>query len=177
MATSLLRTPKVLLARIEESDLPEAQQVFDRAIAYHRRMTGAAAPSDAAQRCYSRPAPKPKKGIRTFKYLLGILPTPKPGADVGDIIGVVDCFVGYPQYDIATMATFIMSPDRRREGLSAAAIAAIVTWMKRDHPAVRWLDASITDDNLPATKFLMHCGFARTNSWYPVDVQASYDSR
>ncbi|OIP32968.1 MAG: hypothetical protein AUK47_19800 [Deltaproteobacteria bacterium CG2_30_63_29] len=170
MAIALYSSDRVVLASIEASDLPEVQRVFDESPTFHRLVSGKVAPRDIAQRCFEKQPPAPRSAHKIFKRFLSLLPPPVPGEDHSEIIGVIDMYVGYPRYDIATIATLVLRERWQRKGLGSAAAALLTTYMKKEHPAVGWLDLAITDDNHAAAKFLIRSGFQRTDSWQPITV-------
>lgn len=170
MAIALYSSDRVVLASIEPPDLPEVQRVFDESPIFHRLVSGKVAPKDIAQRCFDKKPPDPRHGHKIFKRFFSLLTPPVPGEDHSEIIGVIDMYVGYPRYDIATIATLILREKWQRKGLGSAAASLLVTYMKKEHPAVIWLDLAITDDNHAAAKFLIRSGFHRTDTWQPITV-------
>lgn len=160
MAIELISSPRVLLAEIEEEDIAEAQTVLDGAQRYHRLVHGRDANPDAAQRLFKHKPEPAQKGVRVWKRFVGIFP---PNSTA--MVGVVDLIIGHPRYNLSTLATLVLRESYQRRGLGTATLEALTAWMKKNHPAVDWLDASITDDNLAATRFLLKNGFQRTNDW------------
>lgn len=167
MATHVIDTGSIILARLEPADLAEAQQVFEQNVRYHRFLGRGVDPA-AARKCFDKEPPKPVKGVKVFKRFLGVFPSPDEDVRNIEMIGVADIYVGYPGYQIATISTFMLRESWQHKGLGTQTIDAIVKWLARNHPAVEWLDASITDNNIPATKFLLKSGFDRTDSWHEV---------
>jgi len=160
VAAIVLRDPSLNLVRIEEGDLAEAQGVFSQSAAYHRLMLGKAADPDMARRCFQHPAPRLPQG-RVFKHFLAIA---APNA-ASEFWGIVDLYVGFPKYSIATIATWLIRENKQRQGVGSAALQAVEAFLRREHPAVSWLDVTLSDDNLPGLKFALRNGFSRTSSW------------
>lgn len=159
------------LRQLQTRDLVAAQEVFDATPSYHRMVMGHGATEDLARRCFEQEPPKPKKGIRVYKRMLGVERSRAPGdGRTPELVGVIDLYVGYPAYHIATMALMLIRESLQRQGYGSATLDALRAWLRRHHPAVEWLDCSITDDNLAATRFLLRAGFERTNSWHEVEV-------
>lgn len=162
---------ELTLRLLQASDLAAAQEVFDATPSYHRMMLGQVAPADIARRCFEQQPPAPKKGIRVFKRLLGIERRRAVGDERGpELIGLMDLYVGYPGYQIATLALFVLRESLQRRGYGTAALGELRAWLRSHHPAIEWLDCSVTDDNLAGTRFLIKSGFERTNSWHEVEV-------
>jgi len=167
MAISVIDTGRIILARLDEEDLEEAQAIFDDNRRYHHTVGRTVAP-DVARRAFERAPPKPVKGVKVFKRMLGIFPPLEEDAQKADMIGLIDIYIGYPGYQIATIATFLIRESLQHKGFGTAAMNALTTWLRREHPAVEWIDASVTDNNVAATKFLLKAGFTRTDSWHDV---------
>lgn len=165
MAIALTHNDRILLADLEAEDIPEAQRVFDESPHFHRLLHGRVADPDMATRCFHHTPPTPRHGLRVWKHFIGIFP---PQSD--DVIGLIDIFVGFPRYDVATIATFVLRESFQRRGFGAAALDALIAWLRRRHPALLRLDITITDDNIPATRFLLSHGFERTDLWDRIDV-------
>lgn len=166
MAIQLTSNARVLLADLEEEDLAEAQDVLNHAQRYHRMVHGRDAPADAARRIFDRKHSAPQPGIRVWKRYLGIFPA---GSDA--MVGVLDLFIGYPRYNVSSLATMVLREAYQRRGLGTATLELMTDWIRKHHPAVEWLDVSITDDNLQATRFLMKFGFQRTNDWEKFELE------
>lgn len=166
MAILLHRTPDITLATLEDIDIPEAQRVFDDAPTYHRHVLGKTADPQMAHRCFHKKPPAPRHGLRVWKYMMGVF-TPDASAQM---VGVIDLFVGFPRYDVATLATFILRENQQRRGWGGKATDALALWIRTAHPATQWFDITITDDNLPATRFLLGHGFQRTDTWDKIEI-------
>jgi GNAT superfamily N-acetyltransferase len=166
MAERLYRTDGVTLAKLEASDVEAAQRVLNDAPAYHRLVLGKVADPQMAKRCFEMKPPAPRHGLKVWKYMVGIY-----GPDEAQLLGLMDVFVGFPRYDVATLATFVLKEGQQRRGWGGKAIDALATWMKGAHPATLWIDVTITDDNIPATHFLLGHGFERTDTWDKVELE------
>lgn len=165
MAIALIETEDIVLAEIESRDITEAQGVFDQTPRFHRLLHGKPADPDMARRCFEKKPPKPRHGLRVWKHFLGVFPV---GSE--EMIGAIDLFVGYPSYDIATIATFLLRESHQRKGHGSAAMKAMVQWLRKRHPAVLCADITLTDDNIPATRFLLSQHFQRTNDWDRIEI-------
>ena len=171
MALLLHQSPGLSLLQLATEDLPKAQKVFEQTPSYHLSVMGRPAPGDIAERCLEAQAPPPFSGGRTFKYMIGVARTP----DDPSFVGVIDLFVGTPRFDIATIATFLISENLQRQHFGSQAMHALQAWLRGAHPVLRWLDLTVIDDNIAALRFLRTLQFERAD--YPQQIEINGKQR
>ncbi len=145
------------LVRVEAQHIDQVQAIFDGNKHYHERLLHT--PSKGlARACYDIEVPKLQ--TKVYRYLLLAV-----DAQSQNNVAVIDLFVGYPHFKIVTVATFVIAAKLQRKGYGTRLISVLDAFVQQKHPAVHKMYATVTDNNIPALRFLKHCDFKRTNSW------------
>ena len=164
MLFELIGNINIRLAKIMESDLDPVQRVFDSAHKYHTEIISTPS-TGAASLCFNRQAPR-GSAARVFKYFLVIIDNSNE-----KYIGVIDMYVSHPAYNIATIPCFIIDEKIQRKGFGSQALNLLSSFLKSKHPAVQYLYAAATDNNIPANRFLKKSGFRQTAVWEKIHTQ------
>ena len=145
-----IRTPRLLLRRVEDGDLHDLHAVLS---------------DSRAMRYWSRPAHTELGETQEF---LGWL---RPGERTDDFVLVEDGrVIGKAGAWRVPEVGFILHPDRWGRGLAFEAMAAVIPYLFETHP-VRALTADVDPRNTPSIRLLERLGFAeigraeRTMQW------------
>lgn len=153
----------VLLTRVTPSNLQEAQEIFDKNVAYHQSIIKKSS-ENMAERCMNAPLPE-VRGTRVFKYfmlvtVMSLSPSP---------VGVIDFYVGFPNFRTATIASLLVRENYHRKLVASEVFRAVRDFLGEYHPAVEMLSISVTDNNIPALRCLVKNQFERTNTWQKLE--------
>lgn len=166
MGGDLFTFESITLKTAERSDISEMQNILNRASYYHTTILQQSA-AGLAERCFHAEVPT-VSGSRVFRHLflgsdarVGIAPS-----------FVLDVFVGFPNYKIASVALFVIREDCQRKGTGREVLSqTLEQYLREYHPAVETISVSLTENNVPALRCLVASEYERTNRWEKFDIQ------
>jgi len=147
---------------VSYENLQFAQDILNHNNVYHTTIVYTQ-PNGLAERCLNAQPPS-VEGSRVFKKFLLF-------SQNNQHVAVVDIFAGFPNYKTASIALFMVHDAWHRKGIAKSILTHTLPALLREyHPAVETISISLTDNNIPALRCLVKCGFDRTNTWAKLDA-------
>jgi len=156
----------VTLKTVEASDLPLVQSILDHAPYYHTTIVQNP-PSGLAERCFYAETPEVPH-TRVFKHFFLIR-----DLQFGEMpVATLDLFVGFPNYQTASVAMLVIREEYQRKGLGQKLLTHVIpAFLREHHPAVAYLSVSLTENNVPGLHCLLKSQYERTNRWEKLDIK------
>lgn len=166
MSDGVYRYDTITMRLVTREDIEDVQSILDHAT-YFNHTVVRYDPVGMAQRCFTMEPPT-VEGSRVFKRFFIIEDSSiAPGP-----LATLDLFVGFPNYQVASIAMFVIHEKYQRKGLGARLLTeAIPGFLSEYHPAVQWISVSLTENNVPGLRCLLKCKYERTNRWEKLDIK------
>jgi GNAT superfamily N-acetyltransferase len=158
---SLPRSPAPAVALREVAGGPDElaalQRVLEGAPRYARVTGDHPVPRDAARLLWEAlPPGRTRDGKQVFAVTLD-----------GDVVGVVDLFVGYPDDQTVFIGLLLLMERHQGHGLGGAALAAVERHVRARWPAVGRMRLGVVRENASAHRFWSRQGFVATGERRP----------
>ncbi|MFA5625260.1 MAG: GNAT family N-acetyltransferase [Bradymonadales bacterium] len=164
MPISIYSNSELSFNVVQQEDIALAQEIFERNSVYHNSVVHKS-PSAMAEACFHSQAPAVKNS-RVFKYFL-LIDMPKLATKP---VAVLDLFVGFPNYKMASIATLLVRENLHRKGIASSILASLPQFLQQAHPACTTLSISVTDNNVAALRCLVKNEFKRVDSFLKIDA-------